>query len=629
MRETEFIDQNKDKWLELERLGASKAKDPEKLSELFIEATNDLSFSKSYYPSRSIRVYLNNLALNVHSNVYRTRQSTWKRVKKLWLEQIPRAYYESRRAVLFSFIIFFLSMFVGVFSSMQDPGFVGLMFSEQYIEMTLENIKEGRPFGVYASESHMDLFTYVTLNNIKVSFVVFVLGLFFMVGTVGALIHNGAMLGAFHYLFYENGLLGESLITVWMHGMPEISAIILAGAAGLELGKGLIFPGTYTRKESFLLGAKKGVLMIIGVVPVFLFAGFVEGFATRYTDIPDLVRIVFILVCAAFILTYFVIMPRVRFKGKFNKSVAEEQIPDSADHDFKLDQIKRHGEVFSDTFAVYSSKFSSFILPAVAFASLYIAGLFFLLQENFIPHFTALYVPSLGDFFTAVARAFIKVDQLYELTSFPVLYVMNTLLIAGMVLYSMKQLEIFFRNKRNYIRPVSRTTALVWTVLISALAHTLFFIPSPFSFFLILGLSPFLLFAVCAVLIPEHQLMSAGELYRIAIRHGYRRLLGMTFVLFCCSSLFMIFFNSGLTDYLLQTILSGVKMEERTYETIMVMVNISFATWSLLMVIPLYLFATYFSFWSAYEIETAESLKENISHIGVREKAYGILREEV
>lgn len=628
MRETEFIDQNKEKWLELEKLGASKKKDPEKLSELFIEATNDLSFSKSYYPSRSIRVYLNNLALKVHSNVYRTRQSTWKRVKKLWLEQIPRAYFEARRTVLFSFLIFFFSIFIGVFSSMQDPGFVGLMFSEQYIEMTMDNIKEGKPFGVYASESHMNLFTYVTLNNIRVSFVVFVLGLFFMVGTVGALIHNGAMLGAFHYMFYENGLLGESLITVWMHGMPEISAIVLAGAAGMELGKGLIFPGTYTRKESFLLGAKKGVLMILGVVPVFLFAGFVEGFATRYTDIPDPIRIVFILVCAAFILTYFIIMPRLRFKGRFSKSVAEEQIPDSADHDFKLDQIKKHGQVFSDTFAIYSSKFSSFVLPTLFIAVAYIGSLFLVMRDDFLFHFTTLYIPSLGDFFSAAARAFIKVDLLYKLSSFPVLFLLNTIAIAAIAWYSMRQLQVFFGEKKRYMQHRPTSSILSWSVLISAIAHTVFFIPTPYSFMLMLVLAPFLLIAVPVFLTPHKEGIKVSDLYRIAVKHSYTRMLGMTFVLFCCSSLFMIFFNSGLTDYLLQTILGGFKMEEQTFETLMVLINMGFTAWSLFMVIPLFLFAAYFSIWSAYEIETAESLKSDVSQIGLRNKAYGILREE-
>jgi len=591
MRETEFIDQNKEKWLELERLGASKKKDPEKLSELFIEATNDLSYSKSYFPSRSIRVYLNNLALAVHSNVYRTRKSTWARVSKLWLEQIPRAYYEARKTVLLSFIIFFVGVFIGVFSSHQDPGFIGLMLSDGYIEMTLENIEEGRPFGVYASDSHMDLF-------------------------------------AFHYMFYEHGLLGDSLITVWMHGMPEISAIILAGAAGMELGRGLIFPKSYTRKESFLIGAKKGVLMILGLIPVFLFAGFIEGFATRYTGLPDFIRIMFILVCAGFMLTYFVIMPRIRYRGKFNQSVAEDEIPDSSAHNFKLSAIKKHSEVFSDTFALYSSKFSSFILPAFGIALLYVLSLFILLGDDFLGHFTTLYVPNLGDFFTAMARAFIKVDQLYELMTFPILLILNAAIIGVIALLSLRHLQRFFSTKNTYVKASSSIVALGWVMAVSLIIHLVFFLPSPLSLVLTIGIAPFFLFAVGLAIVPESEQFSLLERYKMAVRHGYVKLLGIVLALFCCSSLFMLFFNSGLTDYLFQTLLGGIRMEKSTYENLMVIINLVLTTWSLLMVIPLFVFASYFFFWSSVEIETAVKLKSDIARIGIRDKAYGILREE-
>lgn len=628
MRETEFIDQNKEKWRKLEELGASKKKDPEILSELFIEATNDLSFSKSYYPNRSIRVYLNNLALKVHSNVYKTRQSTWKRVQKLWLDQIPQAYYEARKTVLLSFIIFFAGVAIGAFSAAQDPGFIGLMFSDGYIEMTMENIENGKPMDVYAGDSQMNMFAAITLNNIRVSFVVFVLGLFFMIGTVGALLQNGALLGAFHFMFYENGYLGESLITVWMHGTPEIGAIILAGAAGMELGRGLIFPGTFTRKESFLIGGKKGVLLIIGVVPVFIFAGFVEGFATRYTDIPDLIRILFILVCAAFMLTYFVIMPRWKFGKSRDIELVEDEVPEADPHDYKLDSIKTHGNIFSDTFAIYSSQFSSYIIPSLGIALAYVVVIFFAMGSEYLPYFSALAAPPLSGFFGAVTRAFVKVDQLYDLMSFPVFFLVNSLAIAGVSFISLRVLNRFFRSSGKYIQSLSTGRLILWSLAISCIAHLSFFLPAPFSFLLILAAAPVLLITLVMPLIPPKDDTSSMDLFKSALSIGYMKILAMVFVLFCCVSLFLVFFNSGLTDYLLQSILSGFKMEPETFEHLFVSINILFTMWGLLMVIPLFLFAGFFSFWSAQEIESADSLKAAVDRIGIRDKAYGILREE-
>ncbi|NND93771.1 MAG: hypothetical protein HKN45_02845, partial [Flavobacteriales bacterium] len=78
----------------------------------------------------------------------------------------------------------------------------------------------------------------------------------------------------------------------------------------------------------------------------------------------------------------------------------------------------------------------------------------------------------------------------------------------------------------------------------------------------------------------------------------------------------------------LQTLLGGLKIDPETYETLIVMINMGFTVWSLLMLMPLFLFSSFFSFWSAYESETAESLKTEIEKIGTRNKAYGILREE-
>ena len=71
MRETHFIKQNKDKWKEFERILEFKEKDPDKLNDLFVQITDDLSYSRTYYPNRSVRVYLNNLAQQIFYSIYK------------------------------------------------------------------------------------------------------------------------------------------------------------------------------------------------------------------------------------------------------------------------------------------------------------------------------------------------------------------------------------------------------------------------------------------------------------------------------------------------------------------------------------------------------------------------------
>jgi uncharacterized membrane protein SpoIIM required for sporulation len=154
----------------------------------------------------------------------------------------------------------------------------------------------------------------ITINNIRVCFIAFVLGIFFSFGTGFVLIRNGIMLGAFQYFFYQKGYLLTSVLTIWIHGTLEISAIVLAGGAGFTMGNALIFPGTFSRLVSFKRGAKAGLKIVIGLVPIFITAGFLEGFVTRHApNMHAAMSSAILFVSALFIIYYFVIYPQTVF----------------------------------------------------------------------------------------------------------------------------------------------------------------------------------------------------------------------------------------------------------------------------------------------------------------------------
>jgi uncharacterized membrane protein SpoIIM required for sporulation len=177
--------------------------------------------------------------------------------------------------------------------------------------MTNENIEKGDPFGVYKSADPIMMFLGIAVNNIYVSFRVFVMGLLWGVGTIYGLFYNGVMLGSFEYYFFDKGLGGASILVVFIHGTLEISAIIIAGAAGLVLGNSILFPRTFTRIQSMIMGAKDGIKIIIGLMPVFLAAAFLEGFITRHTDMPVWLSLFILIASLSFIIYYFVIYPRM------------------------------------------------------------------------------------------------------------------------------------------------------------------------------------------------------------------------------------------------------------------------------------------------------------------------------
>jgi uncharacterized membrane protein SpoIIM required for sporulation len=120
---------------------------------------------------------------------------------------------------------------------------------------------------------------------------------------------NGIMLGSFIYFFYEKGLLWESSRTIWLHGTIEISVIIIAGCAGLVLGNGLLLPKTYTRLDSFKRSFKAGLKIMVSTIPFFIIAGFIEGFLTRHTEMPNILAILIISLSLLLILYYYVIYP--------------------------------------------------------------------------------------------------------------------------------------------------------------------------------------------------------------------------------------------------------------------------------------------------------------------------------
>ncbi len=352
MRETGFIKQNKEKWIEFEKHLLQGKKDPDKLSSQFIQVTDDLSYSRTFYPNRSVRVYLNNVAQKVFHSIYKARSKRWSRFKEFWKDELPQIVYDSRKQLLLSFVVFTISIGIGVLSSIFNPEFPRQILGDAYIEMTNANIEKGDPMAVYKEWSEMDMLLGITLNNLLVAALTFVMGIFFSVGTIGIMIVNGIMIGCFQYFFYERGLFLDSFLTIWLHGTLEISAIVIAGGAGLTLGNGIVFPGTYTRGQAFRIAAQRGMKIMMGIMPIICFAAIIESFITRYTGVPAIVKALLIAISALFIITYFVIIPYLKAKQGFKKLIVEAKLPPSPDDHIRTDVVKDSGEVFKDSFVI-------------------------------------------------------------------------------------------------------------------------------------------------------------------------------------------------------------------------------------------------------------------------------------
>ncbi len=310
MREAAFVKRNEKKWNTFEEmLSGQQQTNPDLLADYFIQLTDDLAYAQTQYPGSNIAVYLNNLTAKVHQAIYRNKKEDKNRFITFWKEELPQLYGSARKPLLYSFTIFILALLIGAVSAAHDDTFVRLILGDGYVNMTTENIAKGDPMAVYKQMRSSDMFFAITFNNIRVAFMAFAMGIFISLGTGMVLFYNGVMLGAFQYFFYQKGLLLTSFLTIWIHGMLEISAIVIAGAAGIVVGNSILFPGTYPRMESFRRGARKGLKMVIGLVPIFIAAGFLESFVTRLTDWPALAKLAIIGASAFFIVYYFILYP--------------------------------------------------------------------------------------------------------------------------------------------------------------------------------------------------------------------------------------------------------------------------------------------------------------------------------
>ncbi|WP_316850112.1 stage II sporulation protein M [Pedobacter agri] len=314
MREALFVKKNTEKWQQYDRMQQAN---PDEVANQFIEITNDLAYAKTFYPKSNTTAYLNGLASKLHQSVYKNKKEKSNRFVHFWKSELPLLFLEHRKQVIYALLFFILSCAIGAISAKYDDTFVRLIMGDAYVNMTNENIAKGDPFGVYKQSNEFVMFIQIGLNNIYVALYTFVLGIIFSFGSIVSLFRNGIMLGSFQYFFFSKGLGIQSVLVIWIHGTLEISAIVLAGAAGLVLGNSFLFPKTYTRMESIIKGAKDGIKIVLGLVPIFIVAAFFESFITRHTEMPLFLSIAILAISAAFIIWYVFIYP-VKIIKKLN-----------------------------------------------------------------------------------------------------------------------------------------------------------------------------------------------------------------------------------------------------------------------------------------------------------------------
>ena len=237
---------------------------------------------------------LQQLALRGHQQLYRHRSQLTANILAFLLAGFPRLVREQWRFVLIAGLLFFGSLVGIALLVYLFPDLVYSIISPQQVaEMqgmyNPDASRLGRAAERAASEDWM-MFGYYVMHNIGIAFQTFAAGLLFGLGSVFFLIFNGLVIGAVSGHLTDIGY-GQTFWSFVMgHGAFELTAITLAGAAGLQLGWSLVAPGRLARSEALRLAARKSVRMLCGVMVFLLIAAFIEAYWSSTTGIEPWIK---------------------------------------------------------------------------------------------------------------------------------------------------------------------------------------------------------------------------------------------------------------------------------------------------------------------------------------------------
>ncbi|MGD6802140.1 stage II sporulation protein M [Rossellomorea aquimaris] len=287
MNSRQFIQHHREDWKELEELITTmhkrkskiKGADINRFSRLYQKAAQNLSYSQTYYPQEEVTPYLNELVSKSHNLLYRDQVSSLKQIRHFFGVTFIGLFLQQWKMIAVAMILFTIGGLGSFFAVADDPLHVYSVLPENMAQ-SFDPDRLGENEGEV--DSPMMSATIMT-NNIQVAFLAFAGGITFGLLTVYVLIYNGIIVGAIAALFWHYGKSYEFWAYIVPHGMIELTAIFIAGGAGLLMGYKLFVPGAYSRGYVLKQQAKRSVLLLLGTIPLFVIAGIIEGFITPST----------------------------------------------------------------------------------------------------------------------------------------------------------------------------------------------------------------------------------------------------------------------------------------------------------------------------------------------------------
>ena len=248
----------------------------QELALLYRQTASDLATIREDASSRNLAHYLNQLLGRAHNFIYMGRRSRPAGIIKFYRETFPQVFHDTFAYTFAAAAIFWALAAVGLMLSIMNPGFQRYFLGADMME-TIEK----RQMWTHSIVSIKPLASSAIMtNNLSVSFTTFALGITAGIGTVFELMFNGLLIGVVGAACWEAGMSQQLWSFVAPHGVIELPAIFIAGGGGLLIAKGLLFPGTLPRRASLVREGGRAVRLVLGIIPMLIVAGTIEGFVS-------------------------------------------------------------------------------------------------------------------------------------------------------------------------------------------------------------------------------------------------------------------------------------------------------------------------------------------------------------
>lgn len=277
------------RWRELAALLDAEglaADDLKRLSRLYRQVTIDLAQARERGDEPHRIRYLNDLAVRAHSRIYSSKRVDFRPILGFLIHGFPRLIRKHWRPIAIAMAVLYGSALASAFAVVQNPELAYTLFDERMVEY--ENIRLEKQEGEYRGN-----FTFshqasplaagaIILNNCRVTIIAFAAGAVCCVPGLLLILYNGRMVGTLSGLVYNGGYLWGFLSLIATHGVLELTAICIGGAAGLMLGWALVCATDRPRRDALRLAGKDALGLLGGACAMLVVAGLIEAFVTPH-----------------------------------------------------------------------------------------------------------------------------------------------------------------------------------------------------------------------------------------------------------------------------------------------------------------------------------------------------------